>query len=159
MIVLIFVAVICFMHKVAHREYKKITHWKMISELYAKWVLNLQRGNKIQRFFDANEIKTVAIAGCNMFSYLIIRELVDSDVQVVCCIDDRDVKHLKGFIGVDVLGYSDFCNKAKTTDAVIDAYNYEDRYYNTSKYWERLKNDYDGKLLSMTDLMWFTGED
>lgn len=84
----------------------------IIMDIFQKWILCYQEGKSIIPFFTENGYKRVAIYGVGRLGNCLLKELENSPIQVVCCIDKfanevslryRVLRSVKELQNVDVI--------------------------------------------------------
>lgn len=56
--------------------------------LMNQWVKNIQSGKRIEEYFLQKGIKTVAIYGMSFIGETLFDELINSDIEIVYCVDN-----------------------------------------------------------------------
>lgn len=109
--------------------------------LLDKWMFLKENKKTLELYFSKNTIKTIAIYGWRSLGKHLYHELVETDIDVVCAIDNNINKET----GLKVICEDE---NIPYVDAVIVTATYD--FY---KIKSNLKNKFEGKILSIEDIL------
>lgn len=116
------------------------------SEFYAlmqQWVKVRQEGHTLERYFEKNHYRKVAVYGMSEMGYMVLKELQDTAVEVAYCID-RNADNV--FAEIDVRKPDE---ELPQVDAVIVAVV---QFYDEVK--ESLEKKLSCPIISLSDVVW-----
>ncbi len=101
--------------------------------LFDKWMYNLRNGKKINRFFEDNFYSKIAIYGFGVIGKQIYQELLDSQIEVICGVDQDTTKN--AFDNLKIIRLDEIKDRRDIEAIVITPLQYyteiEERIYET----------------------------
>lgn len=158
-IVLLAALIYCFwLNHLIVRQSMANQRLNIMLKVEKEWIQNLQKGRQIYHFFEANNIKRVAILGFNEFCGLLADE-VANELDYLCCVVDEH-KGLSLVPGIDTLGIDDFVKINRRIDMVIDINSMDNIFSNDTKelLFKINKPMPDVKMVTIDKLVYYASE-
>jgi hypothetical protein len=95
-------------------ERHELEKYANFSFLYDIWMKNMENGKSISAFFSKRKYKTIAIYGMGMIGKHLLRQLKDTDIQVLFTIDGNIVRY-----GNQQICYEEIGTITEVPDAIV----------------------------------------